>query len=410
MANKERIILFKSLLLATLYGFFPSLGGAADWPHWRGPTRDGVSPDAGVLDAWPQEGPTVLWRTPLGEGFSSITVSQGQLFTMFAAGDDEFVVSLRVSDGGEVWRLRADASFTESRGNGPRSTPTVDGDRVYAVSANGRLYALDKKDGRQIWTIDLKERFGSKIPSWGYAASPLIEGNLLLLPVGGTEGNAIAALDKQSGETIWTAYSDGLSYSSPIPVTFNDVRQILFLTEKNLISVAPADGQIYWTYPWKDTINITTPILIPDDRIYISAAYDKGAAMLAMQMAQDSVGIEELWQSRGMKNWINSSILYENHLYGFDSSIFKCIDVDSGEEKWKTRGFERGSLVLAGNHLVVLGEGGELALVEATPLEYREKALVQILEGKCWTSPTLVDGRLYLRNEEELLCLDLQVE
>lgn len=410
MANKERIILFKSLLLATLYGFFPSLGGAADWPHWRGPTRDGVSPDAGVLDAWPQEGPTVLWRTPLGEGFSSITVSQGQLFTMFAAGDDEFVVSLRASDGGEVWRLRADASFTESRGNGPRSTPTVDGDRVYAVSANGRLYALDKKDGRQIWTIDLKERFGSKIPSWGYAASPLIEGNLLLLPVGGTEGNAIAALDKQSGETIWTAYSDGLSYSSPIPVTFNDVRQILFLTEKNLISVAPADGQIYWTYPWKDTINITTPILIPDDRIYISAAYDKGAAMLAMQMAQDSVGIEELWQSRGMKNWINSSILYENHLYGFDSSIFKCIDVDSGEEKWKTRGFERGSLVLAGNHLIVLGEGGELALVEATPLEYREKALVQILEGKCWTSPTLVDGRLYLRNEEELLCLDLQVE
>ncbi len=410
MANKERIILFKSLLLATLYGFFPSLGGAADWPHWRGPTRDGVSPDAGVLDAWPQEGPTVLWRTPLGEGFSSITVSQGQLFTMFAAGDDEFVVSLRASDGGEVWRLRADASFTESRGNGPRSTPTVDGDRVYAVSANGRLYALDKKDGRQIWTIDLKERFGSKIPSWGYAASPLIEGNLLLLPVGGTEGNAIAALDKQSGETIWTAYSDGLSYSSPIPVTFNDVRQILFLTEKNLISVAPADGQIYWTYPWKDTINITTPILIPDDRIYISAAYDKGAAMLAMQMAQDSVGIEELWQSRGMKNWINSSILYENHLYGFDSSIFKCIDVDSGEEKWKTRGFERGSLVLAGNHLIVLGEGGELALVEATPLEYREKELVQILEGKCWTSPTLVDGRLYLRNEEELLCLDLQVE
>ena len=132
--------------------------------------------------------------------------------------------------------------------------------------------------------------------------------------------------------------------------------------------------------------------------------------MLAMQMAQDSVGIEELWQSRGMKNWINSSILYENHLYGFDSSIFKCIDVDSGEEKWKTRGFERGSLVLAGNHLVVLGEGGELALVEATPLEYREKELVQILEGKCWTSPTLVDGRLYLRNEEELLCLDLQVE
>ena len=410
MANKERIILLKSLLLATLSGFFPSLGETADWPHWRGPTRDGVSPDAGVLDAWPQEGPTVLWRTPLGEGFSSITVSQDQLFTMFAAGDDEFVVSLRASDGSEVWRLRADASFTESRGNGPRSTPTVDGDRVYAVSANGRLYALDKQDGRQIWAIDLKERFGSKIPSWGYAASPLIEGNLLLLPVGGTEGNAIAALDKQSGETIWTAYSDGLSYSSPIPVTFNDVRQILFLTEKNLISVAPTDGQIYWTYPWKDTINITTPILIPDDRIYISAAYDKGAAMLAMQMVQDSVGIEELWQSRGMKNWINSSILYENHLYGFDSSIFKCIDVDSGEEKWKTRGFERGSLVLAGNHLVVLGEGGELALVEATPLEYREKALVQILEGKCWTSPTLVDGRLYLRNEEELLCLDLQVE
>ena len=410
MVNRQRIFPFSGLLLVALVGFSPSPGEAADWPHWRGPTRDGVSPDASVLDTWPEAGPTVLWRVPLGEGFSSVSVSQGQLFTMFAAGDDEFVVSLRAADGSEVWRLRADTNFTESTGNGPRSTPTVDGDRVYAVSAKGKLYALDKTDGHQLWTIDLTERFGSTIPSWGYAASPLIEGDLLLLPVGGAEGSSIAALDKQNGKTIWTTYSDGLSYSSPIPVTFNGVRQILFLTEKNLVSVAPADGQIYWTYPWTDTINITTPILIPDDRIYISAAYDKGAAMLAMRMAQDTVGVEELWQSRGMKNWINSSILYEDHLYGFDNSIFKCIAVESGAEKWKTRGFKRGSLVLAGDHLVVLGEGGELALVEATPLEYREQALVQILEGKCWTSPTLVDGRLYLRNEEELLCLDLQVK
>ena len=380
----------------------------AEWTQWRGPNRDGISPETGFLKNWPQEGPKVLWHIPFGDGYSGISIAQGKVYTMFAEGNDEFVVCLDASNGEEVWRFRSGAKFTEQRGDGPRSMPTVHGDSVFALGAEGKLYALNAHNGEQLWTHNFVKEFGSKIPTWGFSSSPLIEGNLVLVEAGGKDGKSIVAFDKKSGDVVWTTHTDAVGYSSPISIDFGGVRQTIFLTSKTLLSVAPENGQIYWKYPWPEGINIATPIFIPDDKIFISASYDKGAVLLKMIAGEDGIGIEEVWKSRVMKNHFNSSVLQGDYLYGFDNAILTCIEVDTGEEQWRHRGFGKGSLLLADGHLIILGEGGKLALVEVSPNEYREKARFQLFDDKCWTVPTLAGGRLYLRNQKEMVCLDLR--
>lgn len=379
-----------------------------DWPQWRGPNRDGVSQETGLLMDWPGSGPSVIWRGPFGEGFSSISIAQGRAYTMLADEHDEFAICLEAATGTEVWRVRLDAKFTVSEGNGPRSTPTIDGRRVYVLSARGRLYALRTESGEKIWQLNLRKLFGSGVPSWGYTASPLIEGETLIIQGGGGSGdNCIAALDKNSGDVIWTSYADAADYSSPIAVTARGLRQVISLTEHTLVSLSPIDGTVYWTYPFKGSINIATPLMVSEDRIFISAAYNKGAALVEMKGQKGSLEVEEIWFSRAMKNWFNPSVVSDGYLYGFDNAILKCIAADKGETQWRQRGFNRGSLILADGHLIVLGEDGRMALVEATPEGYREKARFQALEARCWTPPSLADGKLFVRSEEEIVCLDL---
>ena len=380
----------------------------AEWAQWRGPNRDGISSETGFLKSWSQEGPKVVWHIPFGDGYSGISIAQGKVYTMSAEGDAEFVICLDASNGEEIWRFRSGAKFTESRGDGPRSMPTVHGDSVFALGAEGKLYALNAHDGTQLWSHDFVEEFDSKIPTWGFSSSPLIEDDLILVEAGGKDGKSIVAFEKKSGDVVWTTHTDPVGYSSPIAIDFGGVRQIIFLTSKTLLSLAPENGHIYWKYPWPEGINIATPIFIPDDKIFISASYDKGAVLLKMITDEDGIGIEEVWKSRVMKNHFNSSVLQGDYLYGFDNAILTCIEVNTGEEQWQQRGFEKGSLLLADGYLIILGEKGKLALVEANPSEYREKALFQLFDDKCWTVPTLAGGRLYLRNQKEMVCLDLR--
>ena len=416
MKNKFCILIRR--FAAALFGVWYLAGGvlnaeaadhsSADWPQWRGPNRDGISSETGFLKSWPQEGPKVLWQIPLGDGYSGISIAQGKVYTMFAEGNDEFVICLNASDGKEIWRFRSGTKFAESRGDGPRSMPTVHGDSVFALGAEGKLYALDTLNGTELWAHDFVEEFDSKIPTWGFSSSPLIEGNLVLVEAGGRDEKAIVAFDTKSGDVVWTTHTDEVGYSSPIAINFGGVRQIIFLTSKTLLSVAPENGQIYWKYSWPEGINIATPIFIPDDKIFISASYDKGAVLLKMTADGDGIGIEEIWKSRVMKNHFNSSVLQGDYLYGFDNAILTCIEANTGEEQWRQRGFKKGSLLLADGYLIILGEGGKLALVEANPSKYREKARFQLFDEKCWTVPTLAGGKLYLRNQKEIVCLDLR--
>jgi glucose dehydrogenase len=334
-------------------------------------------------------------------------VSQGRAYTLFAEGVDEFAVCLDALTGTEVWRVRIDAKFEESRGSGPRSTPTVVDGVVYALRARGRLYALDAERGDVLWRRELRKLFGGELQSWGHSTSPLVVADLLIVQAGGDAGKAIAALHRATGEVAWTSFSDQAGYSSPILVTAAGVEQVVCLTAQHLVSVAPENGTVLWQVPFEGAINIANPVQVSMDRIFVSAAYDKGAALVKVIGTQDGLTAAQEWTSRGMKNWINSSVVLGDYLYGFDSSMLKCIAVDTGEMQWRQRGFGRGSLILADGHLLVLGEDGALAVVEATPLEYREKSRFQAFDSKCWTAPSLADGKLYLRDESEVICLDL---
>ncbi len=414
-------------LLTICLLFFSGLSivDASDWPQWRGPDKDGISRETGFLKEWSDGGPQVLWRVSLGEGFSGISVVGGRVYTMFSEGDDEFVVCLNASNGEEIWRFRSDSNYHESMGgNGPRATPTIDGEYLYTVTAQGKLYALNIADGAEVWSHDLQAEFGSKMPRWGVCTSPLVEGDLLLVEVGGTDGKSIVAFNKTNGEVVWSSHTDILGYSSPIAVTIGGVRQLIVFTGTQLVSVAPDNGKLYWTHPWRTEydVNAATPVFIPPDKIFISSGYGKGAAVVQVRVVAapessdgeneaEKNGVEirvvEIWKNEKMKNHFATSVLHGNYLYGFDNAILKCIDANTGSEKWKTRGYGKGTLMLADDHLIILSDRGKLGLAEATPSAYNEVANAEVLRGLCWTVPTLANGRLYARNEKEMVCLDM---
>lgn len=379
-----------------------------DWAQWRGPTRDGVSQETGIAREWPKAGPPVVWRQPLGIAYSAVSVVGTRLYTMMATDTEEYAVCLDVADASEVWRAKTGPRFDNDRGSGPRSTPTLPGDKVYLLSASGVLHALRADNGDNVWSRDFVAEFGSNTPGWGFSGSPLVEGDLVMVESGGNDGNALAAFDKESGEIAWTADSGDAAYSSPVAVTYGGRRQVLFLTPRSLVSVAPADGTVLWNYEWPEGINIATPLLVPDDLVFVSASYDKGSAVVRMTGEGDGVDVEHVWANRDMRNHFNSSVLYGDYLYGFDNANLKCMEAATGDEMWShPRKLGKGSLIRVGDRLIVLGEEGTLVLAEATPREYNQLAKVEMLHGRCWTPPTLAHGKLYLRNQEELVCLDV---
>ena len=394
----------------TLPGLY-LLGAAEDttWPSYRGPGLDGISSQTGLLKTWPEAGPKVLWKTPLGDGYSGITIAGKHVYTMYSTADGEFVACFNVADGVELWRVRLDDNRPDQFGDGPRSTPTLDGDTVYALGARGILMAVKADTGATIWSKDLKAEFNAQVPRWGVSTSPLVEGDLVLVNAGGKPDGSLVALDKKTGATRWKAYSDKPGYSTPLPVDIQGVRQVLFFTGSSLVSVTPVDGKVLWSVPWKTSyhINAAMPVLVAPDKVFVSSSYDTGAAVYQIKKSGDTWSTAEVWKSNVMKNHFNSSILHDGYLYGFDDKTLKCINALTGEESWGHRGFAKGSLLLADGHLLVFSEEGLLALVEATPSAYKEKARAQILEGRTWTMPSLADGTLYLRNQKEMVALDI---
>ena len=404
--------------IITLATMFPEPVLADDWPQWLGPDRNGRSSETGLLTTFPESGPSVLWKAALGHGFSSISVVDERLFTMYADSTGEFAVSLSAKDGEELWKVRTGTYYKEKQGgDGPRATPTVDGDTVFVLGAEGKLMALRTADGQTIWSVDLMREFGSEVPRWGFSTSPLVEGDLLLIEAGGVEGNILVdmvidrkanatavALNKNSGRRVWNALDDKMSYSSPIAFTVNGKRQLAFFNAYALVGLAPSDGSVLWRFPWKTRYDVSasTPLLLPPDRIFISAG-DKGAVV---QVGDSSVA--EVWKNDKLVNHFGTSVFHDGHLYGFDGSILKCIDAATGQEEWKTRGYAKGTLLYAAEHLIVLGEQGNLGLVEATPSGFVEKANAPLMSGRCWTVPALSGGRLFLRDEVEIVAVDLR--
>ncbi|HTQ80355.1 MAG TPA: PQQ-binding-like beta-propeller repeat protein [Thermoanaerobaculia bacterium] len=385
------------------------MASATDWPQFRGLHRDGISPEVHLIKTWPAAGPHVLWRVPIGEGYSHLAVTGGKVYTLFDSGNDQLLGAFDAATGKRVWALRIDSRFPNDQGNGPRSTPTLDQGLVYALSAQGRLVAAQAASGQKVWEHDLAKELDARSPQWGISSSPLVEGDLLLVAAGGSRGRSIAAFQKRDGKLAWTALDDPAGYAAPIAFTSGGVRQVVFLTGIAMVSLSPQDGKLLWRVPWETSygVNAATPIFVAPDRIYVSSGYDTGAGVFRLKSSNGQVSAEPLWKSRVLKNQFSSSLLLGDYLYGFDNGTFKCVDIRNGEEKWRQRGLGQGSLILADGRLLVLSETGRLLIVDATPAGYVERASFQALSGRCWTGPSLADGVLYLRNAENMMAIDL---
>lgn len=394
-------------ILATGLILLAPIALAQDWPQFRGADQSGIASTEGLLETWPEKGPTELWRARLGEGFSGLSVVDGRVVTAFADGDDTFVGAFSIEDGTELWRTKIDKKRPDRFGNGPRSTPTIDDGRVFAVSSNGKLVAVSLDDGKEIWKVDLKKSYGARVPQWGISTSPIVDGKKLLMNVGGTSGSAIVAFDKKSGKELWKSQADGAGYAMPVLFDAVGKRHALFFTDQALVAVDPESGELLWRQEWKTSyeVNAATPIPLGNDRVFVSSGYDVGAAVYELKAGDGAIAVNEIWKNREMKNQFSSSVLYDGFLYGFDDKTLKCVDPATGETRWRARGFGHGSLLVADGHLIVLGDGGKLALVEATSEGYNVKSEFELFDAKAWTVPTLVGGTLLVRNEKELIAL-----
>ncbi len=380
------------------------------WPQFRGPNQDGISSATGFRKEWPAAGPPVQWRTEVGAGYSGISVAGGLVYTMFNRGGSEWLSAFDSTDGSVRWKLKMDSEYKDPFGDGPRSTPVVDGSVIFALGARGKLVAVNAQTGGPVlWSKNLVGDLGGRIPQWGISTAPLVEGDLLLVDVGGPAGRSIVAFDKATGDVVWTAGDDAPGYSTPIPFTAEGVRQVAFLTSTKISGISPKDGKLLWSRPWKTSydVNAAAPIFIPPNRLFVSSGYDTGSALLEIRRVDEGFQVSEVWRARNLKNKFSSSIRVGDTIYGFDNETFKAIDLATGKDRWRKRGLGHGSLTYADGHLIVLGEKGTLVLVEASPEAYQEKASVDFFDGKCWTVPTLVGDRLYLRDEKQLVSLDL---
>ncbi len=380
----------------------------ADWPQWRGPRQDGISKEAGLLTEWPEGGPPEVWRIKLGNGYSSLAVVGDRAYTAFGDEEGEYVVCIRATDGKIVWQVRSGGPYENSYGDGPRATPTVHEGRVYSIGAKGDLLCLDAGSGDKIWGLNVLAEFEGENLDYGLSASPVIVDEKLIVVVNGGEGESLAALDKNSGKTIWTSLDDKAGYSTPLIIEVDNKKRLALLTGVAVVVVAPDDGRELWRHPWETTLdaNAAMPIF-RNNRLFISSGYDTGCALFELFANDGRFEAKMLWENKKMKNLFSSSILVDGFLYGFHNTIFTCMDFETGEVKWSQRGFSKGSLLSADGKLIIYGERATLALAEISSEAYTEISSAKILDGRTWIVPTLSRGRLFVRSKEELVCLNL---
>ena len=391
----------------------------SSWPSFRGPARDGHYRGA-IRTDWAAGGLTPMWKQPLGGGYASFVTANGRAFTIEQRGSQEVAAAYDIATGRELWTSRWDAAFREMMGgDGPRATPTWDAGRVYALGATGELRALDEASGRLLWRVNILQDNGASNLQWGMAAAPLIVDNTVVVVPGGSGGRSVVAYDKATGTRVWSALDDVAAYSSPMLVTIDGVRQILVFTASRLAGLTPDGASVLWEYPWKTSydVNASQPLLLGDNRLFLSTGYGTGSAVIELVRDRRSPGeggegdrfsVREVWRNIAMKNQFTSSVLQDGFIYGLDEAILACVDAATGERKWKGGRYGYGQIMLADGHLIVLTEGGDMALVRATPDAHQEIARFPLFDGKTWNHPAISGGILLVRNITEMAAFDLR--
>lgn len=410
---KHRQLFSVLLLIAAGSAAASTTVDQVDWPQWRGPNRNDLSRETGLLQSWPPSGPAVVWSiSGLGEGYGTVAIKGDRIFLQGTRDGNSVLFCLSRADGKALWTAPLGRALRESRGNGPRGTPTVDDDRVYALTESGDLGCLRVRDGSPIWRRNILADFKGDNPNWLISESPLIDGDRLIVTPGGP-GASIVALNKMTGTTIWTTkeLSDGAAYSSCVVADVQGVRTIIGFTDRAGVGVRANDGKLMWRYQpvANRTANITTPVF-HDNKVFYTSAYGTGCALLNLSAQGNEVKAEEAYFSKEMQNHHGGVVLLNGYVYGFSGSMLACVEFTTGRLVWRERSVGKGTLTYADGKLYLLSENNVAGLAEATPEGYREKGRFEIADqGRpSWAHPVVCGGRLFLRNQGVLACYDIK--
>lgn len=379
---------------------------AADWPKFGGPDGNFIAPDTGINKNWSQKPPEVLWKVPLGDqGYAGPSVADGKVFIIDHAGSEDIVRALNLQTGEEVWRF-AYADTSKHNYGYARATPTYAGGKLYTLSRLGLLHCLNAANGDKIWSVNIKQRFDGQSPKWNYAASPVVDGNqLIVLPGGNATG--MAALNKDTGETIWTGGRPGMaSYATPVVATIQGVKQYVAFSGEELYGVRADNGNTLWQFPWKTNhgVNAAMPI-VQKDYIFVTSGYGHGCALLQITPQ----GPDMYWQSKAIVSHFNTPVFYKSHVFGTgDQGGLVCLNSRDNKVMWSKPTSKKGGLVAVDGVIIVVSDSsGDVVMVNASPDSYQELGRIKPLGGKSWTPPVIAHGKLIVRNEQAIACLDL---
>jgi len=403
---------------------------AAEWNQYHGKNSDKKSPEVLTSTAWLKSKKSEAWKTSTTLGFSSFAVGGNSAFTLVGREDEdglqrEVCIALDVKTGKEQWSAWLDrldyghgggnAGASDNKGgDGPRSTPSYSNGRVYALDADFNLYCLDGKTGKANWKKAILKEFGGKNIKWKNASAPLIEGNMVVVGGGGS-GQSFLAFDKTNGKLIWKSGSETMTHATPVAATMHGVRQIIFFCVSGLISVDSSTGKELWRQKFRFAVSTAAAPIVAKDFVYCSAGYGVGAGLYKISKKGDQFSSQEVWRkSNDLMNHWSTPIHHEGHLYGmfgfkkYGNGPLQCVELKTGKVKWSQAGYGPGNVILVGDKLIALSDKGELAVVEASPNGYKEHARRKVIEGKCWSTPVISDGRVFARSTKEAVCIVAQ--
>jgi len=414
----------KTLFLLALIPCLPIYGqqpgnASGHWPMYRGAHSNGVAASITSITPWSEgQAPPQVWRRPLGEAFSGLTFSDNMLITGFSEDSTEFLGAFDPQSGEEIWRYKMNKLYVEEFGNGPRATPAVDAHRVYMFDSWGVMHGVDLNTGKGLWKNPLAQTFKLKsAQNRGFCASPILLDGVIIQFVSGLDSTAFMGLDCLSGHVLWRKGSALPTFSSPALTEILGEKQAIFSSGRVIMrdgkrrghyetTALNAKGETLWTGPGLPGI-ITMPIGTADNQIFVASQGRWGSMTLSISKENGKYKAEKLWNSRNMRTHFNSAVFHNGFIYGFSNATLECLNAENGERQWRQRGLGKSSLIVLGHRLLILSDKGKVFLVEATPAKYNELAAFQAIEGKSWTAPTFVNGKLYVRNQEEMACYDL---
>jgi outer membrane protein assembly factor BamB len=386
-----------------------------DWPQWRGVDRTGVSQETGLLKQWPAGGPKRVWLYQnAGNGYSGPAIVNGKLYTLGTRDGSEILLILDANTGAELRAVKLGQVLDDDRGDGPRGTPTVDGDRVYALTGPGTLACVSLADGRVRWQVTMQQ-LGGKIPRWGYSESVLVDGQRVVCTPGGSKG-AIAALDKMTGKVLWQSkeFTDPAHYSSVVPAQINNTPQYVQRSATHVVGLSPADGKLLWQTDFPGSTAVVPTPIVKDNAVYVTAGYGAGCKMVRIGPENE---ITTVYQNKVMKNHHGGVVLVGEHLYGHGDLAWVCQDFQTGAEVWSHRGLGKGAIGYADGMLYCVDEGnGMVVLAEASPKAWKEhgrfkldpQTKIRSSGGRIWTHPVISHGKLYLRDQDLIYCYDVK--